>query len=313
MGGIIKSEEDKFRFRFLQGQVVLNYTEWKVPEDNYLDFNFQGIQAHNFVITGGTEQIALITTVKDSTISVEFQNLQLSSLTRVVRGVMPANGKLNGNLKFTTSAQGRFNSKLQIDRLEVLEQPYGDLTLAMSHAGNRYGIDLQIKNEDSNLKAEGFYLSDETISEFNLSVKLSPLNLKLIEPLSYGHLKNVKGIAVGDLHISGNFKKPVIRGKITFQDASFKSTYVNNTFFLTNEAISFEESGIAFNDFTINDSKKNEAVIDGDILTRTYKEFRFNLRLTAKNFQLLNTTAEDNKLFYGKVKVNTVTRITGNS
>jgi len=313
LGGVIKSEQDKFRFRFLQDQVVLNYTEWKVPEDNYLDFNFQGIQAHNFAITGGQEKIALITTVKDSTISVEFQDLQLSSLTRVVRGVMPANGKLNGNLKFTTSAQGRFNSNLEIERLEVLEQPYGDLTLALSHAGNRYGIDLVIKNEDSNLKADGFYVSDETISEFNLSVNLAPLNLKLIEPLSYGQLKNVKGIAVGNLHISGSLKKPEIRGKITFQDASFKSTYLNNTFFLANETISFEESGIAFNDFTINDSKKNEAVIQGDILTRAYKQFRFNLRLTAKNFQLLNTTAEDNKLFYGNVKVNTVTRISGNS
>lgn len=313
LGGVINSDQDKFRFRLLPDQVVLNYTEWTVPEDNYLDFNFQGIQAHHFVITGGQEKIALITTVMDSTISVDFQDLQLSSLTRVVRGVMPAKGKLNGNLKFTTSAQGSFNSKLQVERLEVLEQPYGDLTLIMSHAGNRYGIDLLIKNEDSNLKVDGFYLSDETISEFDLSIKLAPLKLSLIEPLSYGQLKNVKGMAQGNLHVSGNFKKPVIRGQITFQDASFKSTYLNNTFFLTNETISFEESGIAFNDFTIIDSKKNEAVIQGDINTRAYQQFRFNLRLTAKNFQVLNTTAEDNKLFYGNVKVNTVTRITGNS
>lgn len=313
LGGVIRSEQDKFRFKFLPDQVVLNYTKWKVPEDNYLDFNAQGIQAHNFAITGGQEKIALITTVKDSTISVEFQDMQLSSLTRVVRGVMPADGKLNGNLKFTTSAQGRFNSKLQIEKLEVLEQPYGDLTLAMSHAGNRYGIDLQIMSEDSNLKAEGFYRSDETISEFDLSVSLSPLSLKLIEPLSYGQLKNVKGVAQGNLHVTGNFDKPVIRGKIAFQDASFKSTYLNNTFFLTNETISFEETGIAFNDFTINDNRKNTAVIDGDILTEAYKEFRFRLRLTANNFQLLNTTAEDNELFYGNVRVNSVTRITGNS
>ncbi|MBL7857813.1 MAG: translocation/assembly module TamB domain-containing protein [Cyclobacteriaceae bacterium] len=313
LGGVIKSEQDKFRFRFLPNQVVLNYTEWKVPEDNYLDFNSQGILAHNFVITGGPEKIALITTVQDSTLSVEFQELQLSSLTRIVRGVMPANGKLNGNLKFTTSAQGRFKSKLLIERLEVLEQLYGDLTLSLSHADNRYEIDLQIKNEDSNLMAQGSYLSDETLSEFNLTVNLSPLNLKLIEPLSYGQLKNIKGIAVGNLHVSGNFKKPVIRGHITFQDASFTSTYLNNTFFLKNEAVTFEESGIAFNDFTITDSKKNEAVLDGNILTRAYKDFRFNLRLTARDFQLLNTTEEDNKLFYGRVELNTVTRISGNS
>lgn len=313
LGGVIKSEQDKFRFKFLQDQVILNYTDWKVPEDNYLDFNEQGIQTHNFAITGGAEKIALITTVKDSTVSIEFQDLQLSSVTRVVRGVIPANGKLNGNFKFTTSAQGSFNSKLQIEELEVLEQPYGDLTLALTHADNRYGIDLQIKNEDSNVKAEGFYLSDKTTSAFDLSVNLSPLNLTLIEPFSSGQVRNVKGIAQGNLHVTGNLKKPLIRGKIAFQDASFNSTYLNSTFFLKNETLTFEESGLAFTDFTIKDDKKNEAVIDGDILTQTYQEFRFRLTLTADNFQLLNTTAEDNKLFYGKVNVTTETRITGNS
>jgi len=313
LGGVIRSEQDKFRFRFLQDQIVLNYTEWKVPEDNYLDFSSEGIQAYNFAITGGKEKIALITTVKDSTISVEFQELQLSSLTRIVRGVMPANGKLNGNIKFTTTAQGKFNSKLKIENLEVLEQPYGDLTLALTHTDNRYGIDLLVKNEDSNLTAEGFYRSDETISEFDISVNLNPLNLKLIEPLSSGQLKNVKGIAQGDFHVSGNFEKPVIRGKIAFQEASFISTYLNSTFFLTNETIAFEETGISFNDFTISDNNKNKAVIEGNILTEAYKEFRFRLNLTANNFQLLNTTAADNKLFYGKVNVNTETRISGNS
>ncbi|GCC50472.1 translocation/assembly module TamB [Chryseotalea sanaruensis] len=313
LGGNIKSEQDNFRFSFLQDQVVLNYTEWTVPKDNYLDFSSVGLQAHNFAITGGEEKIALITTVRDSTVSLEFQDLQLSSLSRIIRGAMPASGKLNGNFKFTTSDKGNFKSKLRIDRLEILDQPYGDLTMTMSHTNNRYGIDLQIKNKDSNLKATGFYQSDKTTSAFDFSVALSPFNLKLIEPLSSGQLKNVEGNAEGNLHITGNFKEPIVRGKIGFQDASFNSTYLNSTFFLKNETISFEESGLAFNDFTISDDKKNKAVIDGDILTQAYKEFRFRLRLTASNFQLLNTTQEDNDLFYGKVNVNTVAQITGNA
>lgn len=313
LGGIIKSQDDKFRFHFLPGQVVLNYTEWKVPDDNHLDFSLRGIQAHNFAITGGQEKIALVTTVKDSTVSVEFENLQLSSITRIVRGAMPASGKLNGNLKFTTSAQGRFNSKLQIEELEILEQPYGNLTFALSHAGNRYGVDLQIKGHGSNLNADGFYTSDKETSAFQLAVNLSPFNLSLIEPFSFGQLKNVKGVAEGNLQVSGNFEKPVIRGDIYFREASFRPTYLNNTFFLTNEKISFQEKGVAFNDFTIRDSKKNEAIVHGDILTQTFKEFRFDLKITAKNFQLLNTTVEDNTLFYGQLKINTAIRITGNS
>ncbi len=313
LGGVFRSQEDNFRFRFLKDQVMLNYSEWIVPDDNYLEFSKEGLVAHNFSISKDPERIALITTVKDSTISIDFKQLQLSNLTRVVRGVMPASGMLDGNLKFSTSSSGRFNSTLHISELEVLEKPFGDLTLDLAHIGDRYNIDLTIKNEGSNLMAKGYYVSNPEKSEFNLSADLAPLNLQLIEPLSFGQLQNVKGKATGTLKITGTFEKPSIRGSVNFREASFKSTYLNSNFSMNNETITFNEKGISLNNFTITDTKKNDAVIDGEILTEAYKAFRFNLRLTTRNFQVLNTTADDNKLYYGKVKLNAKARISGSS
>jgi translocation and assembly module TamB len=313
LGGVFRSQENNFRFRFLKDQVMLNYSEWSVPDDNYLEFSKEGFVAHNFTISKGQEKIGLVTAVKDSTISVEFQQLQLSNLTRVVRGVMPANGVLNGNVKFTTASRGRFNSKLQINELEVLEQPFGDLTLDLTHADDRYNIDLLIKNKGSNLNANGYYVSNPATSNFDLSVDLDPLNLELVEPLSFGQLKSMKGQAVGNLKVTGNLDNPVIRGKVTFRDASFKSTYLNSAFTLNNESIVFNETGIVLNNFTIQDSRKNDATIDGSILTKSYKEFRFNLNMSTRNFQVLNTTADNNKLYYGKVKLNAKAKITGSA
>jgi hypothetical protein len=313
LGGVFRSQEDNFRFRFLNDQVILNYSEWTVPDDNYLEFSRQGLTAHNFSISKDPEKIALVTTVKDSTLSIEFEKLQLSNLTRIVRGVMPASGMLDGNLKFSTSSTGRFSSTLHIRELEVLEKPFGNLTLDLAHAGDRYNIDLAIRDEGSNLVAKGYYISNPTTSEFNLTADLAPLDLQLIEPLSFGQLQDVKGIATGTLKITGTFKKPSIRGSVNFQEASFKSTYLNSNFSLRNETITFNDQGINLNNFTVTDTKKNDAVLDGTILTEAYKDFRFNLRLNTRNFQVLNTTAEDNTLYYGKVKLNARAQITGSS
>ncbi|HNG40728.1 MAG TPA: translocation/assembly module TamB domain-containing protein, partial [Cyclobacteriaceae bacterium] len=313
LGGVFRSQEDNFRFRFLKDQVMLNYSEWAVADDNYLEFSKHGLVAHNFSISKEPERIALITTVKDSTLALEFQQVQLSNLTRVVRGVMPASGMLDGNLKFTSSSSGRFSSELKISELEILEKPFGDLTLGLSHAGDRYTIDMALTNQGSNLTAKGYYVSNPTTSSFDLSANFDPLNLQAIEPLSFGQLQKVEGRATGTLKISGTFEKPVIRGTISFREASFKSTYLNSSFTLKNESITFNEQGIRLNNFTITDTKKNDAVLDGSILTDAYRDFRFNMRLTTRNFQVLNTTAEDNKMYYGKVKLNTKAFITGNS
>ena len=313
LGGVFRSQENNFRFRFLNDQVMLNYSEWSVPEDNYLEFSKKGLVANNFSISKKPEKIALVTTVKDSTIAIEFNQLQLSNLTRIVRGVMPASGMLNGNLKFSSSSSGQFNSSLKITELEVLEKPFGDLTLNLAHVADRYNINLSIQNQGSNVTAKGYYISNPTTSGFNLTANLEPLNLQLIEPLSAGQLRNVQGQATGTLTVSGTFDKPSIRGTINFREASLTSTYLNSSFTLNNETIAFTEQGISLKNFTIYDNQKNNAIIDGMILTEAYKDFRFNLQLTTRNFQVLNTTAEDNELYYGKVKLNARARITGNS
>lgn len=313
LGGTIKSQEKNFRFSFLPDQVILNQNAWSVPEDNYLEFSKAGLVAHNFSISRAQEQIGLVTAVKDSTVAIEFQQLRLANITSMISSALPADGILDGDFKFSTASSGNFNSMLEIRRFEVFQKPVGDLTLALAHAGSRYTIDLAIKNQGSNLTANGFYDQKATAIPFNIAVKLAPLNLQVLEAFSFGQLKNVTGNATGAINLSGNFDQPSIRGNLTFSDAAFTSTYLNSAFALKHETISFEESGIGFKSFTISDSKKNTAVIDGSILTKAYKEFRFNLALTTKNFQVLNTTAEDNTLYYGKVSLNAKAKITGNA
>jgi translocation and assembly module TamB len=284
-----------------------------VPEDNYVEFSSAGLVAHNFNISRTQEKIGLITAVKDSTIAIEFTQLHLANLTSILGGAVPADGVLDGDLKFSTAGRGNFNSMLTIKNLEVFAKPVGDLTLALAHARNRYTIDLAIKNEGSNLTATGFYDQQSTATPFNMVVKLAPLNLQVLEAFSFGQLKKVTGNANGSITLSGTFDQPSIRGSVSFNDAAFTSTYLNSAFTLKNETISFEESGIGFKKFTISDSKKNTAVIDGDILTKAYKQFRFNMALTTKNFQVLNTTADDNEMYYGKVGLNARAKITGNA
>jgi autotransporter translocation and assembly factor TamB len=313
LGGVIRSQENKFRFNFLPDQVVLNYEKWTVPNDNFMQFGMAGIHANNFSIANGEQRIALVTESKDSTVSFVFHELQLANLTQVVAGNVPASGRLNGDFKFTTAHQGRFSSKLLIDDLSIVQKPWGDVSFSLTHANAKYTIDLQVKDQKSNLHATGFYLATEASPTFDFTVDLSPLNLQLIEPLSYGQLKNVKGLASGTLKISGSMNKPSILGKINFKEASFLATYLNNSFSLKNETIEFTQSGISFTNFTIRDDKNNEASVKGKILTTAYKEFEFDMYLLTKNFRVLNTTKEDNSLYFGNVSVNARANITGDS
>lgn len=310
VGGIIRSDSTNFRYHLDPNVVVLNYENWTVPLDNYLQVAAGGATAHNFNLSKGSEKFSIVTLPQDSSIDFQFQQWQLSNLTNLVEGLVPASGRLNGNFKITTSQKGLFNSTLTIKEFTIFEKTWGDAHLSLDYTSNRYTLNLKIKGDQTNMIAKGFYVP--TPSAFDFNIDLDEFDLRLIEPLSFDQLKNVKGSLNGSMRLSGNIKAPTLRGSLTFKEVSFLSTYVNNSFSLKNERISFEERGIVLSDFKLADNNNNIATIKGTILTKAYKDFDFDLKVVSRNFQLLNTTIDDNTLYYGNIKVNASVRITGN-
>jgi translocation and assembly module TamB len=311
LGGTLNSLNNGFRFHFNPDQVILNYQEWGVPPDNYFQLGNNVWRANNLVLSNGVEKMS-VTSSADSSILFQFQHFQLSTFTNLVTGIVPASGELNGALKFATLTRSDFNSTLQINQLAILEKVWGDVGISVGHDRGTYTIDLGVNGDSVNVQVAGSYNTKSLIPEFNIRVTLSPVNLALLEPLSFGWLKDIKGVADGMLHITGNADRPSIRGSLQFNNTRFLLSYLNNSFSLQNETISFEETGIVLKDFKIRDSRMNEAIVRGTIRTQAYKEFDLNLMVNARNFQLLNTREGDNELYYGLVRVNAEATITGN-
>src|SRR5690606_9967400 len=86
----------------------------------------------------------------------------------------------------------------------------------------------------------------------------------------------------------------------------------NSVYKLQNEKLVFDEQGIRFNNFTMTDANNNTAVVNGTVFTQNYAEYRFDLTTRANNFMLMNSTAADNNLYYGKLLLDARATITGN-
>ncbi len=312
-GGVFHSLEKVFQFNFSKDQVVMNYAPWTAPSDNSLQFTSKGIRAHNFSITNINESIALKTPDnQDSTVSIGFKDLNLQNITNLIEGTTPLDGLANGDVHLMAGKSGSFNTKLRIDELEILDQPWGNLTLALgSISGGPLNVDLRIVGENTDLSAIGYYKADSIAPEINITATITKLNLASIEPLTLGALKNTKGQLTGEVKIAGSTKSPDLKGELKFANASFTPSLINSEFTIANETIAFTGEQIVVNDFEIKDRKNNIAKLDGDIKTSMFTSFNMNLSLTAKNFQILNSTENDNELFYGNVGITTKAKITG--
>ena len=311
--GMEAGKDKGFRFHLIPGQVILNYQKWNVPADNYIEITSRSLLTNHFLLSHQKESIGVVGEKADSSLNFQFSHFKLSNLTRLVSGVVPASGELNGDLKLSWLNNGSFHSILKIAQLQIFERLWGDAVLHIDHTNNLYTVEASVKGDSVDLSANGTYDTSPAQQALEMQLTMSPFKLGLLEPLSFGQLKNLNGLMSGKLNIASSLDVRAIRGELIFNDASFLSTYLNSSFNLQNETISFNEEGIVFSNFKLQDLQKNVAVINGSILTRVYKEFDFDLRVKTKSFQVMNTTKKDHPLYYGLLKLNSNTTITGNS
>ena len=314
LGGVFHSFEDAFQFSFLKNHVVLNYEPWESPRYNSLRFTAAGLDPNNFYIQKGEERILLLKKNNaDSTLSVVFNEVDLKNITSLVEGTTPVGGIIDGELTLSSAKVSSFDTEMTVKNLSILERTWGDLALLVNKKGAApMNFNMALQGENVEMKANGFLSSDEE-PVILLRASMPKLDLSIIEPLTMGQLKELKGTLSGELMMQGKTADPQMSGRVTFRETSFISSFTNTAFAIPNETIYLRDEDLVFDRFEILDDKKNKAVLDGLITSRKEGGFLLRLNLNSRNFQLLNTTEDDNELFYGNIRLNTKASITGTS
>lgn len=304
IGGNFKVENKTYQFSLDPQKLLLDYDKWQVAQDNLIQYGKAGVYVRNFEISNNGQSLSInsSSTAVNSPVKVEFKNFMLETLTRYAeQDTAMVGGRLNGTVDITnlTKTPG-FEANLTVNKLRYQKDELGDLKiLADNFTKDAYKVDVSLTGIHD-LRANGFYYTANK-GTLDMLLNINRIDLKYIESVSGGQIKDGTGIMTGQLTAKGPLTKPEILGNINFKNAGLKVATLNAYFKLNNETISFVDNGIRFNSFTLRDSANQALTLNGLIQTTDYTNFGFNLRLKANNFRALNSTVKDNELFYGKV------------
>ena len=314
LGGTFQSINKDFRFSMDPAKLLLNYEKWNVAQDNYIQFGNSGILANNFNLSQGNQLLGINSTSQtpNSPLTVEFKDFRIETLTKFAeQDSSIAGGAINGRVNVKDlSASAKFEANLTIDDLRYQKDNLGTLRVAVNNnTENAFDVNVALSGVHE-LRVNGFYYTAPS-SAMDLTLNIDKIDLKSLESVSMGQIKNGSGTITGALSIKGTPTAPKVLGDIKFNQAAFNAAYVNSYFRMPNESISFTEQGVNFNNFTIIDSLNRKATINGGVLTTDYTNFKFNMDIRTDNFRLMNSTAQDNEMIYGTVFLTSNIKIRG--
>lgn len=314
LGGKLHYLEGDSLLFSLKEKLLLNKMDWSAAGGNKIVIKKGNLSFADVGFMRQDQQLRIFTkeAARDTTmpaITVELKDFRLATLTSIIeKDTALINGIANGAITVSNlEATPILDGDLKIDSLRAMGTAVGNLALkANSTADKAYTLDARITGNDNDVELSGTY-SDEM--DFTLS--LQSLNMKSVEPFTFGNVSKMSGSANGRITLQGTADRPRIRGNLHFNEAMGTVSMINAEFKLPDEDILFEEQGIRFRQFVIADSVGNEAVLNGQIRTNDYADFDFNLDLTAENFRALGPKAKDDQLYYGPAFIDLNAKIRG--
>jgi hypothetical protein len=295
---------DSTRIKLLPSRIQALEKEWVVDPSNYVLVNRKEWYIHHLGISNGDQLIALdgrISQQPDSTVRLTFANLNLDILN--VLSTEKFTGVLNGAVNARDVYHNPYlQNNISIAQLTVNGFLVGDITGSnvWNQQDNRFDLNFFIDRLEKRIvNITGKYNPEAKENPLAITANLQQMNLKIIEPLLRGIFSQIDGTISGKYIISGTFTEPQINGEGEITNGQIMLDYLK-TLYSFSGTLGITPNQIVFKDMVLVDAFKNRGTVNGYLAHTHFSEMSINLDAQFANFQLLNTTAKDNNLFYGQ-------------
>ncbi len=307
VAGSLESKDGNSIIQLDSDGLILNYEPWNIDPKNILRFGKAGIYADKFALSNKASSIRLQSQSQkpNSPLEVQFTDFNIETISKMIqkegKDGLEMGGKINGDVLLRDLAvKPEFTSNLTIENFTFQKDTVGNINIRVNNqTANTFTADVSITGQGNQVDLDGTYRADSGL--LNLDLNMEKLQLKSIQGFTMGNMTKSSGYISGKFKITGTTDAPNVLGKLKFNDGAFTIVPLNSAFELINDEVTFNNEGLVFNRFSLSDAKGNALRLNGRILTQSYKEFAFDMRINADNFRAINSTAKDNDLFYGKL------------
>ncbi|WP_435049784.1 translocation/assembly module TamB domain-containing protein [Formosa sp. S-31] len=314
----LSAQKDSLKLIMNPDSLIINKEVWTIPESNQMVYTPKALHFKDFKISKNEQALELTNASKTNNaqeeLTIRYTSFGLKELLSYFNPDKElAQGQLNGHFTIHNPFEDQgYVADLEINQFKILNADLGTLSLIGNSGNNKtYDFNIKTKGGDVDIDITGDYVASKDNPNITVDMAINDIKMEAVEGLSLGELSNSSGSLSGHFSLSGSTSAPQYNGNLDFNTANFTVTKLNTNFVLENETINIDNQGISMSDFTILDNNNSALVFNGYIGTEDFSNPTFNLDISAKDFQVLNATPEENDMLYGILSFNTEGTITG--
>ncbi|MBK7572342.1 MAG: translocation/assembly module TamB [Bacteroidetes bacterium] len=296
----------KFTMKVDSSFLVIDNQQWKLDSANFLSIDTSMVLANRLFFNNGRESLFIDGKVSkdiNDRLNVKLENFNINYINTIAK--MDKNflaGIMNGEIHISdVYHKPQIETNLTISSLAVYGDTIGNMSIYSSYNSDKELLSSTIsaiKGTAKIIDVKGEYYMNKEQDNINYSIKLNNIYIHPIEKYVTGVLKDVYGKVSTDLLLTGTFARPLFNGTVNLNKVSLLIDYLQTHYSFTSQA-KIVNNEIIIKDLTLTDDNNSEAILNGKVTHNYFRDFRFDVEMTANKFQVLKTTARDNSLYYG--------------
>jgi len=249
---------------------------------------------------------------KSDHLMLYLKNFNLNNLKYLYTEGHNIKGSINGTAGiFDLYGKPLFLTNLNIQKLYYNEYKIGDISISSKWDNPSSSLQAEVIINNNNIQTfRGFgsyYTNNDSI---NTSITANKLSLDLLNPVLKNILNDIQGSATGNVKIYGKTDKIYMQGSLFADNAKLRYKELQLLYGFS-DSIKFRKDSIIFDHIAISDQEGNKGVFNGSLRHDNFKNIDYNMTITSPRILAINTTADDNSSFYGKLYANPVFHLTG--
>ena len=329
IGATAEMESEGLRLHLMPERPTIGYKEFSLNKDNYIFFRtptsktnagMGRIQAKIDLIADDKAGLKIYTENQDSTmlqdLTLSLNRINLDELTSVLPYMPRITGYLNGDFHILQDQQERFSvaSDMGVQRMTYEGSPIGNISTELVYLqkeGDAHAIEarLMLDEEEFGLLSGTYYNKGE--GNIDARFDMTRLPLSLVNGFIPDQIIGLEGYGKGSLSVKGTTRHPLVDGEVYVDSAYLVSIPYGVRMRFDNDPLRVVGSHLLLENFGLYAHNDEPLNLMGDIDFSDTGHLAMDLRMRARNLQLINARQEQKSITFGKAFVNIFARMQG--
>ena len=307
--------------RLMPDRPTLGYKEFALNKDNYVFLGSSGkIKAKVDLRADDGMGIRLYSEESDpdalQDLTLSLHKFNLEEITSVIPYAPRMSGMLNGDYHVIQDANGQFSvaGDMGVQNMTYEHCPIGNISTELVYLqkeNDAHAVEARLMMDDNEIGLLTGTYYNEGEGSLDATLQLERLPLNIVNGFVPDQLCGLQGYGEGTLTLQGTLSHPEVNGEVYLSNSYLESIPYGVKLRFDDDPVRIQHSNLLFENFSVYAHNDNPLNVQGNVDFHDLDHITVNMRMQAKNFQIIGAKEHSKSVAYGKAFVNVYAMMNG--